>query len=91
MVDPKAETENVKERIRNGLTTWPDALRELGVTDPDSHAAEIAKSNKMLDKLDLILDCDPRKSAAPGAGIQPQPTEEKPSDDNADDATDSDA
>lgn len=91
MVDPKAETENVKERIRNGLTTWPDALRELGVTDPASHANEIAKSNEMLDRLDLILDCDPRKSAAPGAGVQPQPTEEKPSDANSDDAEESDA
>lgn len=91
MVDPKAETENVKERIRNGLTTWPDALRELGVTDPDSHAEEIAKSNKLLDSLDLILDCDPRNSSAPGAASQPKPTEESPSDDNADDEEQPDA
>lgn len=77
MVDPKAETENVKERLRNGLTTWPDALRELGVTDPQRHAQEIAEANKLLDSLGLILDCDPRKSAAPGSAQaqQEQPTE----------------
>ena len=77
MVDPKSETENVKERLRNGLITWPDALRELGVTDPERHAQEIADTNEMLDKLGLILDCDPRKSAAPGSALaaQPQPNE----------------
>lgn len=83
MVDPKAETENVKERLRNGLITWPDALRELGVTDPVRHAEEIAGNNKLLDQLGLILDCDPRKSAAPGAS-QPQPTEST-NDDGSDD------
>lgn len=73
MVDPKAETENVKERIRNGLTTWPDALRELGVTDPLRHAEQIAAANQMLDQRGLILDCDPRRAAAPGSSSAPQP------------------
>lgn len=76
MLDPTAETENVKERIRNGLTSWPDALREMGVTDVQAHAQQIADSNKMLDALDLILDCDPRKVAAPGAGAAAQASEE---------------
>lgn len=77
MVDPKAETENVKERIRNGLTTWPDALRELGVTDPIRHAEQIAAANQLLDQQGLILDCDPRRAAAPGSSPvqQPQSTE----------------
>lgn len=70
MVDPKAETENVKERVRNGLLTWPDALRELGITDPVAHAQQIAASNANLDKLALILDCDPRKVSAPGSAPQ---------------------
>lgn len=87
MVDPKAETDNVKERLRNGLITWPDALRELGVTDPARHAQEIADTNEMLDKLGLILDCDPRKSAAPGSAmaVQEKPTEST-NDDESDDA-----
>lgn len=84
MVDPKAETENVKERVRNGLTTWPDALRELGVTDPRRHAKSIAEANTLLDSLDLIIDCDPRKVAAPGSAPQQAPTESK-KDDGSDD------
>ena len=67
MVDPKTETENVKERLRQGLLTWPNALRELGITDPLEHANEIAKANKLFDELGLVLDCDPRKVS--GAGL----------------------
>ncbi|MCO7576177.1 MULTISPECIES: phage portal protein [Pseudomonas chlororaphis group] len=83
MVDPKAETENIKERIRNGLTTWPDALRELGVTDPKRHAEDIKKSNDLLDDLGLILDCDPRKVGAAGTPSQQANPEEKPDDANS--------
>lgn len=86
MVDPKAETENVKERLRNGLVTWPDALRELGITDPGAHAQQIAASNEMLDELGLILDCDPRKVAAPGSAPQSDNAEPpaSPAEDSAD-------
>lgn len=84
MVDPKAEIEAVKQRLRNGLVTWPDALRELGITDPNAHAKNIQEANELLDSLGLILDCDPRRVAAAGASAQPQPTEENP-DDAADD------
>lgn len=66
MVDPKSETENVKDRLRQGLVTWPNALRELGITDPEAHAAEIAKANALFDKLGLVLDCDPRKVSNAG-------------------------
>ncbi|MCQ9423368.1 phage portal protein [Pseudomonas sp. LJDD11] len=79
MVDPKTETDNVKERVRNGLTTWPDALRELGVTDPKQHAQDMADSNALIDSLGLVLDCDPRRVAAAGSPSQPL-TEEKPDD-----------
>ena len=72
--------EAVKQRLRNGLVTWPDALRELGITDPYAHAKNIQEANALLDSLGLILDCDPRKVAAAGASSQPQPTEEKPDD-----------
>jgi capsid protein len=80
MVDPKTETDNVKDRVRNGLTTWPDALRELGVTDPKQHAKDIADSNALIDSLGLVLDCDPRMVAAAGAASLPPPTEEKTDD-----------
>lgn len=83
MVDPKAETENVITRVRNGLTTWPDALRELGITDPKRHAEQIKKANDMIDKYGLVLDCDPRRVAAAGSPSQPPSNEEKPDDANS--------
>ncbi|UVL43497.1 phage portal protein [Pseudomonas sp. B21-040] len=83
MVDPKTETDNVKDRVRNGLTTWPDALRELGVTDPKQHAQDIADSNALIDSLGLVFDCDPRMVAAAGAASQPPITEEKTDDGNS--------
>lgn len=66
MVNPREETANVKERLRSGLVTWPDALRELGITDPAAHAKEIANANTMMDDLGLVLDCDPRKVSNAG-------------------------
>lgn len=66
MVDPKTETQTVKDRLRSGLVTWPNALRELGITDPEGHAADIAKFNKLFDDLGLVLDCDPRKVSDAG-------------------------
>lgn len=66
MVDPRSETENVKHRLRLGLVTWPDALRELGITDPDEHATQIAKTNELFDKLGLVFDGDPRKVSNTG-------------------------
>lgn len=99
MVDPKTETENVKERLRQGLLTWPNALRELGITDPLEHANEIAKANKLFDELGLVFDCDPRKvsnagltqarprdTVIPSTDVDPAPTteESQTNDSNAD-------
>lgn len=79
MVDPKSEIEAVKQRLRNGLVTWPDALRELGITDPHAHAKNIQEANALLDELGLILDCDPRKVLAAGsAAAATNTTTEKP-------------
>ncbi len=66
MVNPREETDNVKDRLRLGLLTWPNALRELGITDPDAHADELAKANELFDKLGLVLDGDPRKVSNAG-------------------------
>jgi lambda family phage portal protein len=88
MVDPKSETENVITRVRNGLTTWPDALRELGITDPKRHAEQIKKANDMIDEYGLVLDCDPRRVAAAGSPSQPPITEEKPDDANSESGDD---
>jgi len=88
MVDPKSETENVITRVRNGLTTWPDALRELGITDPKRHAEQIQKANEMIDEYGLVLDCDPRRVAAAGSPSQPPTNEEKPDDANSESGDD---
>lgn len=95
MVDPKSETDNVRDRLRLGLITWPNALRELGITDPQAHADELASTNKLFDDLGLVLDGDPRKVSSAGltqarpAGTtipstDVNPTQENPNDDGDD-------
>lgn len=88
MVDPKSEIETVKQRLRNGLVTWPDALRELGITDPQAHAKNIQEANALLDELGLILDCDPRKVLAAGSAAAATNTQSEKPKDAADDEQD---
>jgi lambda family phage portal protein len=76
MIDPGKEISAIKEAIRNGLTSLPAALRELG-EDADELLAEIAANNDLLDQLKLVLDCDPRKStrqSAPSARARAKPS-----------------
>jgi lambda family phage portal protein len=100
MVDPKAETDNLKDRLRLGVVTWQNALRELGITDPEAHADELKSANDLFDKLGLVLDCDPRKvsnagltqarpqgTIIPSTDVDPAPpTEESQTDDSPADA-----
>lgn len=88
MVDPKSEIETVKQRLRNGLVTWPDALRELGITDPQAHAKNIQEANALLDELGLILDCDPRKVLAAGSAAAATNTQSEKPKNAADDEPD---
>jgi len=80
MIAPKEEIAALKDAIRSGLASWQETVRELGY-DPDALAAEIAADNKRFDELGLVLDCDPRKTAAQG---QQQVAQAKPADDLAD-------
>lgn len=66
MVDPKSEIDTLKDRLRIGVVTWQNALRELGITDPEAHAEELATANALFDKLGLVLDSDPRKVSNAG-------------------------
>ncbi|MFD3301963.1 phage portal protein [Aquipseudomonas alcaligenes] len=97
MVDPRSETETVKERLRSGLVTWPNALRELGITDPAAHAQDIANANKLFDDLGLVFDCDPRKvsnagltqarpqgTVIPSTDVDPAPANEESANDDRD-------
>jgi lambda family phage portal protein len=65
MLDPEKEVAATTKAIRAGLTTYPQALRELGY-DPATVVAEIAASNEVLDENDIILDSDPRRTAMTG-------------------------
>ncbi len=51
--------------IRNGLMTWPQAVRELG-EDPAAQLVEIEATNKELDRRGIVLDSDPRRMTASG-------------------------
>lgn len=80
MLDPDKEGLAATKRIRSGIATLPEVLREQG-KDPDAHLAEIAESNKKLDDLGIILDSDPRAVTQSGQiQQQPQAEEEPPED-----------
>jgi lambda family phage portal protein len=64
-VDPAKEAAAVQSNVRNGLTTLREAISEMGY-DPDEQLAEIAATNKVLDQLGIVLDCDPRKVSVSG-------------------------
>lgn len=66
MVNPKEEIAALKEAIRNGFETWGNTLRSLGY-DPETQAEEIELFNKLLDKHELKLDCDPRFALPAGS------------------------
>lgn len=59
MIDPVKETGALKTAMRIGIKTKSDAIREMGA-DPDTHFDELKTDNDTLDRLDLILDSDPR-------------------------------
>lgn len=71
MVNPKEEVTALVAEIRSGLTTWPQAITERGL-DPKKQAQGIADANKMLDDLDIKLDCDPRFALPAGSAGKTQ-------------------
>jgi lambda family phage portal protein len=83
MVDPLKDTLAIEKQLRLGLTSWPQAVAEMG-WDPKRQAREIADSNAEHDRLQLVFDGDPRRTGGSG---QAQPA---PAADPADDAEDDD-
>jgi lambda family phage portal protein len=65
MIDPPKEIAAMRDAIRSGLKSYPEALRELGY-NPFEVINEIAEFNKIIDKLEITLDCDPRKVTQQG-------------------------
>jgi len=65
MIDPANEGLAYQRNIRTGLQSLSEVLRERGM-DPGAVLAEIAADNKLLDKLGIILDSDPRNTTQGG-------------------------
>lgn len=65
-VEPLKDAMADLTRIRTGTLTLPEAIAAYGF-DPEDNFAEIAKTNKILDDLGIVLDCDPRKVAKSGS------------------------
>jgi lambda family phage portal protein len=65
MVDPLKDTLAIEKQLRLGLTTWGQAVAEMG-WDPKRQAREIQGWNVEHDSLDLVLDGDPRKITGAG-------------------------
>lgn len=65
MIDPLKEGAAQTEAIRAGTMTLPEAIRENGY-EPEEVLAEIAATNAILDKSEIILDSDPRKTQKSG-------------------------
>lgn len=78
MIDPTKEIPATILAIRAGLTTFSDEIMALG-KDPGDHFQQFANDLKLIDKLDLTFDSDPRKPATGGGAT--------PVDDESDDET----
>jgi capsid protein len=74
-VDPVKDAEAVLKQVRMGTLTLSEAIIQNGY-DPERQLAEIARINKVLDELEIILDCDPRNVTLRGQE-QPAATAER--------------
>jgi lambda family phage portal protein len=74
-VDPVKDAEAALKDVRMGRKTWFEAVLENGF-DPNAQLAQIALFNKLVDKFEIILDCDPRNVTLRGQE-QPAATEER--------------
>lgn len=60
MIDPVKETEAIITAIRGGLTSWQEAVRELGF-DPDTLLAHMQEDMKKFDAMGIAMDSDARR------------------------------
>lgn len=65
MIDPVQEGLAFQRNVRSGAKSLSEALRELGY-NPKTVLTELSNDFKLLDKLGLILDCDPRRMTQAG-------------------------
>jgi lambda family phage portal protein len=64
-VDPVKDAEATLKEVRMGTLTLTEAIVQNGY-DPERQLAEIARVNKVLDELEIIVDCDPRNMTLRG-------------------------
>ena len=83
MVDEVREIPALVEKVRAGLISMPEAIRQQGM-DPDTTLAEIAAWNAKLDAAGVILATDPRQDLGTSASAMAEP------DGDDDDGTDPD-
>jgi hypothetical protein len=69
------DAEAALKDIRIGRVTWFEAVVANGF-DPNAQIEQIALFNKLMDKYEIILDCDPRNMTLCGQE-QPAATEER--------------
>jgi lambda family phage portal protein len=81
MIDPPKEIAAMRMKIRSGLTSLSEAIREQGY-EPENLFNEMESDNKSLDSRGLIVDTDPRNVSLAGTE---QPSSSSKSSDPADD------
>ena len=59
MIDPVKEIKGMSEKVRNGFSSWQDAVRQLG-GDPDVVLAQLIEDAGQFDTAKLKLVCDAR-------------------------------
>lgn len=79
MLQPETEGLAYQRKIRSGLMTLSEAIRECGY-DPDELLAEYAADLKKLDKLGIVLDSDARQMTQAGQLQQDKTDGEEPAD-----------
>ncbi len=81
MLEPDKEGKAHRDNVRAGAETISEMIRSLGY-NPKRFLRELADDFKRLDELELILDCDPRKTTQQGI-MQMSTKPPEPKDPNA--------
>lgn len=65
LTDPSREIPAIRDSVRAGLITLPEAIRQQGF-EPDEFIREVQAFNEQIDESGLVFDTDPRKVSAAG-------------------------
>ncbi len=76
MIDPAKETAAIKEKIRAGISTLSEEIRQSG-RDPADVFDERQKDDAELDRRGIVVDSDPRQDKQASSGFAASDDEEK--------------